>query len=240
MNTTAYSSEAGKREQVERMFNSIATKYDFLNHFLSAGTDILWRKKTVALLKKKAPKKILDMATGTADLAIEAAYTLHPEDITGIDISENMLLLAGEKIKKKNLGNIIRLKREDSEKTSFPGNNFDAVTVSFGVRNFENLEKGLREMHRVLKPGGTAVILEFSTPGKFPVKQLYHFYFRRILPLIGKIFSGNTQAYHYLPESVKAFPSGRDFIKIMDACGFEKTGFIPLSFGIASIYYGEK
>lgn len=228
------------------MFNNIAANYDFLNHFLSLGIDILWRRKAVRILRKsflekklsRAPR-LLDVATGTGDFAIETVK-LNPEKVTGVDISEKMLAAGKEKIKKLVLENKIELLLADSEALPFAENSFDAITVGFGVRNFENLEKGLSEMHRVLQQDGSAVILEFSQPEKFPVKQLYHFYFKNILPLAGKIISKDNRAYAYLPESVSAFPHGKAFLEIMKKTGFRNLRQIPLSFGIASLYIGEK
>ncbi len=217
----------GKKEQVATMFNNISKKYDFLNHFLSMGIDIIWRKKAIRLLKDKQPKQILDIATGTGDFAI-AALKLNPTKVTGIDISEGML------------NDKIELQLGDSEKLQFNNNTFDAYTVGFGVRNFENLEKGLTEMLRVLKPNGTAIILEFSKPKKFPIKQIYNFYFNKILPGIGKLVSKDSSAYTYLPESVDAFPDGEDFIKILNKIGYKDAKAIPLMFGIASIYKATK
>ncbi len=229
----------GKKEQVATMFNNISKKYDFLNHFLSLGIDIIWRKKSIKLLKELQPKIILDIATGTGDFAIEA-LSLKPKKIIGIDISEGMLAVGKEKIKTKGLDNIISLQLGDSENLSFSDNYFDAYTVGFGVRNFENLEKGLAEMLRVLKPNGRAVILEFSKPKVFPVKQLYHFYFNNILPTIGKLVSKDNAAYTYLPESVNAFPEGDDFVKILNKLGYKNVKAIPLMFGISSIYTATK
>lgn len=239
-------SDRSKKQQVAEMFNNIAPRYDFLNHFLSLGIDILWRRKAIRLLKKSfsgknsshAPR-LLDIATGTGDFAIEA-MALDPEKVTGVDISEKMLAVGKEKIKKLSLENKIELLPADSEALPFENNSFDAITVGFGVRNFENLEKGLSEMHRVLRQNGSAVILEFSKPEKFPVKQLYHFYFKNILPLAGKIISKDNRAYTYLPESVSAFPHGKVFLEIMKKNGFRNVRQVPLSFGIASLYIGEK
>ena len=231
-------SEAKKR-QVAEMFDSISGKYDFLNHFLSLGIDIRWRKKAIKFLKNDNPKQILDIATGTGDFAIEA-LKLNPDKITGIDISEGMLNVGREKMKKKGFDHIIDMQSGDSENLQFPDNNFDAIIVAFGVRNFENLEKGLMEMNRVLKPGGKAVILEFSKPSVFPFKQLYNFYFRWILPKIGRLVSKDSAAYTYLPESVNEFPYGERFIKILDGTGFNNTQCKPLTLGISSIYVGEK
>ncbi len=228
-----------KKEQVATMFNNISKKYDFLNHFLSLGIDIIWRKKAIRLLKKTQPKQILDIATGTGDFAI-AALKLNPTKVTGIDISEGMLTVGQEKIKEKGLQDIIELKLGDSENLAFNDNTFDAYTVGFGVRNFENLEKGLTEMLRVLKPNGTAIILEFSKPTAFPIKQLYNFYFNKMLPGIGKLVSKDNNAYTYLPESVSAFPDGKKFITILTKIGYKNPIAIPLMFGIASIYKATK
>lgn len=229
----------GKKQQVRSMFNSIAPRYDFLNHFLSLGTDYCWRKKTIRLIGKRHPEKILDVATGTGDLAIAAAK-LRPQKITGIDIAEEMLTIGRKKIARKKLEHLISLETGDSENLKFPDESFDAVMVAFGVRNFENLEKGLAEMHRVLKRGGIAAILEFSGPEKFPVRQLYHFYFRFILPVVGRFISGNRSAYTYLPESVSKFPSGDEFLQCMEKAGFNNNTRNPLTFGIATLYSGYK
>ncbi len=228
-----------KKEQVATMFNNISHKYDFLNHFLSLGIDILWRKKAVRMLAPHQPKKILDIATGTADFAIEA-LKLNPDEIIGIDISEGMLNVGKEKIKKKGVDNIISLELGDSENLRFEDAYFDAYTVAFGVRNFENLEKGLTEMLRVLKPNGSGVILEFSKPRKFPIKQLYNFYFNKILPGIGKMVSKDNAAYTYLPESVYAFPDGEDFVQLLTKIGYKNAKATTLLFGIATIYKASK
>ena len=229
----------GKKEQVATMFNNISKHYDLLNHVLSLGIDVIWRKKAIKMLQKDQPKLILDIATGTGDFAIEA-LALHPDKVIGVDISEGMLEEGKKKIKKKKLDHLIELQLGDSEKLLFPENNFDAVIVSFGVRNFENLEKGLSDMYRVLKPGGKAVIVEFSQPEKFPLKQGYNFYFRYILPQIGKLVSKDNAAYTYLPESVQAFPYGNEFLGILERVGFKNTKCRSLTFGISSIYVGEK
>lgn len=229
----------GKKEQVASMFNNISKHYDFLNHLLSMGIDVIWRKKAIKKLQQTQPKLILDIATGTGDFAIEA-LALNPEKVIGVDISEGMLEVARKKIKKKKLDHIITLELGDSEKLMYPENNFDAVIVSFGVRNFENLEKGLADMYRVLKPGGKAVIIEFSKPEKFPMKQGYNFYFKYILPQIGKLISKDNDAYTYLPESVQAFPYGRDFLAILEKIGYKNTTCTSLTFGISAIYTGEK
>ena len=240
MSVIPYKEETGsKKEQVATMFNNISKKYVFLNHFLSLGIDILWRKKAIRMLKPSRPEYILDMATGTGDFALEA-LSLNPKKIVGIDISEGMLAVGKEKIAAKKVESIIELQLGDSEKLSFEDNTFDAYTVGFGVRNFENLEKGLSEMLRVLKPKGTAIILEFSKPKKFPIKQLYHFYFNNILPGVGKLISKDNAAYTYLPESVKAFPEGSDFVKILEQLHYKDIQVTPLLFGIASIYKATK
>lgn len=229
----------GKKEQVANMFNNISKNYDLLNHVLSLGIDVLWRKKAIKMLQKDQPKLILDIATGTGDFAIEA-LALNPDKVIGVDISEGMLEEGRKKMKKKKLDHLIDLQLGDSEKLLFPENNFDAVIVSFGVRNFENLEKGLSDMYRVLKPGGKTVIVEFSQPEKFPMKQGYNFYFKYILPQIGKLVSKDNEAYTYLPESVQAFPYGKEFVSILEKVGFKNTTCTSLTFGISSIYIGEK
>ncbi len=233
-----YSAEGSKREQVEKMFDSISHKYDFLNHFLSLGIDHMWRRKTIARLKDIQPKKILDVATGTADLAI-AALKLNPDEVVGIDLSANMLSVGQTKLDKKGYEKI-SLMQGDSENLPFEDNTFDAITVGFGVRNYENLEKGLNEMKRVLRPGGKLAVLEFSKPSVFPIKQVFTFYSKYILPLWGKIFSGSQEAYVYLPESVKHFPEGQHFIDILSKCGYQNTSFSRLTFGITSVYEGTK
>ncbi|UOQ51364.1 bifunctional demethylmenaquinone methyltransferase/2-methoxy-6-polyprenyl-1,4-benzoquinol methylase UbiE [Hymenobacter cellulosivorans] len=231
---------AGKKSQVAQMFNSIAGKYDFLNHFLSAGTDIYWRRKAVNELKTLRPARILDIATGTADFAIESLRLSPETKVTGVDISEGMLEVGRRKLTEKGLANRIQLELGDSENLPFPDNHFDAVTASFGVRNFENLQKGLAEMQRVLRPGGKVVILEFSKPTVFPMKQAYNFYFRHILPVFGKLISKDRAAYTYLPESVQAFPDGQNFLTILTQVGFTNPTWQPLTFGISSIYTAQK
>lgn len=229
----------GKKQNVRQMFDAIAGTYDFLNHLLSFGIDIYWRKKAVGLLKLSHPLKILDIATGTGDFAIEAVK-LNPQKIIGIDISEKMLSIAKEKIRKLHLEGKIKFQLADCENLPFENNSFDAVTVGFGVRNFENLDKGLKEMHRVLKKDGKIVILEFSKPKAFLIKNIFNFYFKNILPFIGKFISKNREAYAYLPQSVQKFPDGEDFLKIMKKIGFLNPKQIKLTFGIASIYIGKK
>ncbi len=233
-------SDLSKKEQVAEMFDSIAYRYDFLNRFLSAGIDITWRKNALKELKKLDPKKILDVATGTADVAIMATNSLHPEKIIGIDISDGMLNFGRKKIEKLNLGKVIELVNGDSETINFADNSFDAVTVAFGVRNFQNLEKGLGEIKRVLRPGGKLVVLEFSKPKTVGIKQLYNVYMKVVAPGMGKLFSKNRNAYKYLDESIKKFPEGKNFTTILDNLGYRNTYCKPQSLGICSIYCGEK
>jgi demethylmenaquinone methyltransferase/2-methoxy-6-polyprenyl-1,4-benzoquinol methylase len=228
-----------KKEQVADMFNNISPRYDLLNHTLSLGIDILWRKKAIRILKPYAPQIVLDIATGTGDFAIEAVK-LKPIKIIGVDISEGMLAVGKEKIAQKGLSDLIELSYGDAENLSFEDNKFDAITVAFGVRNFENLKKGLSEMFRVTSEGGHVMIIEFSKPAKFPVKQLYNFYFNSILPKIGKMVSKDNAAYQYLPESVAAFPAGQEFLKILNEVGYKEAKCIPLTFGISSIYWARK
>ncbi len=231
--------EKGKKENVRNMFNNIAGKYDFLNHFLSMNIDHLWRRRVVKILSQHKHDTILDVATGTGDLAI-AAIKLNPTLITGIDISEEMLKVGDEKLIRKKLDKIIKLQKADSENLPFDDNSFDACMVAFGVRNFEDLKKGLSEMYRVINKDGVVVILEFSKPKAFPVKQIYGFYFRNILPLLGKLISKDDFAYTYLPDSVSKFPEGNDFIETLKTIGFRELKKKPLSFGIATIYHGIK
>ncbi len=227
------------KQEIRQMFNKVSGRYDFLNHFLSAGIDYCWRKKTIDRLAEIRPQRILDVATGTGDLAI-AANRLHPKEITGIDISEGMVAVGIEKVRKKGLEKQIKLQVGDSENIQYEDNYFDAVTVAFGVRNFENLEKGLAEMLRVIRPGGLALILEFSQPQVFPVKQLYAFYFKYILPTLGNLISGDSSAYTYLHDSVSKFPFGKDFAAIMQKTGYQEIEIKPLTFGIATLYVGKK
>lgn len=229
-----------KTEQVANMFNNISPTYDFLNHFLSLGVDIIWRKKAIKQLLKDNPKYILDIATGTGDFAFEAIKILNPEKIIGIDISAGMLAVADKKIIERQKSAIFEVQMGDSENLIFETNTFDAATVAYGVRNFDNLLKGLSEINRVLKKGGKLVVLEFSKPKAFPIKQLYTFYFKHITPTIGKLFSKDKGAYTYLPASVEAFPDGDNFLLIMKDAGFKDTKCTPLAFGICSIYTGVK
>lgn len=233
-------SSDSKKEQVADMFDSISGKYDFLNRLLSGGVDIYWRKKALSMIKGRTNNLVLDIATGTGDLAIEANKILQVDKIIGVDISEGMLNVGKEKIKKLGLTDKIELQMGDSEKLLFNDNTFDTVIVSFGVRNFENLLKGLTDMCRVLKPGGTCLVVEFSKPASFPFKQFYWFYSTKILPIIGKLVSKDSSAYSYLPESVKAFPDGKAFLDVFEQAGFKETSVKTLTFGICSIYLGKK
>ena len=233
-------SEKGKKGQIIDMFNNIAGKYDFLNHALSLNIDKIWRNKAIKAIKPLQSKEILDIATGTGDFAILSAKKLQPKHVTGIDISEKMLECGIEKIKKLDLQSVVTLEVGDSEAMRFDDNSFDAITVGFGVRNFENLEQGLSEMVRVLKPNGIAAILEFSMPEHFPIKQLYTFYFKHILPFIGKIFSKDYDAYYYLFNSVQEFPYGQKFANIAKSVGFQDVTVQKLTFGIASLYFCRK
>jgi len=221
------------------MFNDISGRYDFLNHFLSLGVDYSWRRKFVDQLSLYKPQRILDVATGTGDLALLIS-TLEPEHVTGIDIAGNMLAIAKQKATQKHLQERITFEEGDAEDLHFPDEVFDAVTVAFGVRNFEDMERGLSEMRRVMKTGGVMMILEFSHPASLPWKQLYGFYSKHMIPFIGKMVSRNTQAYTYLPESVSAFPSRKDFLDILEKAGMKNVSQRVLTFGVATIYTGEK
>lgn len=242
-------SELGKKQQIAAMFDKIAFRYDFLNRFLSGGIDIYWRRRAIrelaGVVGDKAAvaattKTILDVATGTADMAIMMARYLSASHITGIDISTGMLEIGRQKITRLQMEGKISLQTGDSEAIHFPDAHFDAVTVAFGVRNFENLEKGLREMLRVLKPGGRLVVLEFSQPKTPGVRHVYDLYLRLVAPNIGKMVSSNREAYQYLNDSVKAFPEGENFIRIMETCGYSNPRLRRLSLGICSLYVGEK
>ncbi len=236
---TPYQSTDPKKVQVAQMFDNISGKYDFLNHFFSLGIDKLWRKKAVKLMKPIAPKHILDVATGTGDFAFET-LKLNPEKVTGLDISEGMLKVGREKIARRKQEARMVFIHGDSEAMPFAHNSFDAITVAFGVRNFQNLEAGLTEMRRVLKPGGMAVVLEFSKPKAFPMKQLYFTYFKYIMPVLGKAISKDASAYSYLPASVMAFPEGQDFEDILEDVGYRDTARYPVTGGIATIYTARK
>lgn len=240
MSVVPYKEEnTSKKDQVAKMFDSISHRYDFLNHFLSLGIDKGWRRKAIKFLKPYQPKVLLDVATGTGDFALQA-LELNPDKIIGVDISEGMLSMGRKKMIAKKVADKIELKAGDSENLPFSDNSFDAVTVAFGVRNFENLEKGLVEIKRVLKPNGRLVILEFSKPSSFPFKQLYGFYFKNVLPRLGSWLSKDSAAYTYLPESVDAFPYGNDFLNVLSEIGYTDVEATPVTFGISSIYTAKK
>lgn len=232
-------SEHSKKQQVEEMFNHISARYDLLNHLLSANIDKLWRKSTIKKLIPYNPKLILDVATGTADFAISATR-IKGTKVIGIDISEGMLEVGRKKVVKNGLQDVIQLIKADSENLPFENETFDAAIVGFGVRNFETLKKGLSEIKRVLKPGAVFFILEFSKPAKAPYKQIYRFYFTKILPFIGRLVSKHSNAYTYLPESVDEFPDGDKFLTILAEVGFVKNKCFTQTFGIASIYEAHK
>ena len=222
------------------MFDRISPKYDALNHLLSFNIDKVWRRKTAKAVAKSHPNTILDLATGTADLAIAVAKRNPQAHILGMDISEKMLDIGKEKVMHQNLANQIELRLGDAASLPFEDDSFDAITVAFGVRNFEDLGKGLSEISRVLKPGGQAVILEFSMPERFPVKQLFRFYFRRLLPFIGKLISKDNNAYAYLPASVERFPKPKAFLELLAQHGLIQGTVRPLTFGIATLYCAER
>ncbi len=236
---TPYKTEAGKKEQVESMFDNIAGRYDFLNRVLSLGIDVYWRNKAIKALKKYHPTSILDVACGTGDFTI-AALKANPKTVTGVDISTQMLEVGRKKMIAKSLTDKIKLLQGDSENLQFENNVFDACTVAYGVRNFEDLQKGLNEIYRVIKPGAPIIILEFSKPRVFPVKQLYNFYFGTILPVIGRLVSGDARAYTYLFESVSRFPEGDAFMQFLTHAGFKHCTCKRLTFGICSLYIAEK
>ncbi|MCG2418207.1 bifunctional demethylmenaquinone methyltransferase/2-methoxy-6-polyprenyl-1,4-benzoquinol methylase UbiE [Aequorivita sp. F47161] len=233
-------SSEGKKKQVEQMFDTISENYDGLNRVISLGSDIKWRKKVIAMVAASKPKNILDIATGTGDLAIQFAEKTSAEKIIGLDISEGMLSVARKKVLGKETAAKIEFVQADSEALPFEDNTFDAITVSFGIRNFENLEKGLSEIFRVLKKGGIFVILETSVPTKFPFKQGYYIYSKNILPLVGKVFSKDKVAYKYLSESASVFPYGEKLNNILRKIGFNEVKNKPQTFGVATIYKATK
>lgn len=232
-------SSLNKKKQVEQMFDTISENYDGLNRVISFGIDVKWRKKVIKLVEATAPQAVLDIATGTGDLAISLAET-DAKEIIGLDISEGMLAVGRKKIAAKNLSEKIQMVQADSEALPFEDNHFDAITVAFGVRNFENLEKGLSEIYRTLKPGGIFVVLETSVPTKFPYKQGYKFYSTALLPVIGKLFSKDKVAYSYLSESAASFPYGEEFNNILMKTGFINVEDKPQTFGVATIYTASK
>jgi demethylmenaquinone methyltransferase/2-methoxy-6-polyprenyl-1,4-benzoquinol methylase len=238
MSVTPYSGDGSKREQVERMFDAISPRYDLLNRLFSLGIDQGWRRKVVRMVGEEPVEHLLDVATGTADLAILGS--LKARRVTGADISEGMLKLGREKVARRGLADRITLVQADSEALPFPDGTFDAVTVAFGVRNFEHLEQGVRDMVRVLRPGGRLFVLEFSRPRKAPFRQLFRFYFHRVMPSVGKAISKDSAAYTYLPRSVDAFPEGADFEALLQRAGLTEVRSIPLTGGIATLYRGRR
>jgi len=229
----------GQKQYVRSLFDSIAYRYDLLNHLLSGGVDLYWRRRAIEHLRDISPLRILDVATGTGDFAI-ASLRLHPREVIGIDIAEEMLRYGRQKITNRRLDGLITLRPGDAENLDFPEGSFDAAIVAFGVRNFEHLERGLSNMHRVLRPLGKITVLEFSRPRAFPLKQIYFFYFRNILPLVGRIVSNHTEAYTYLPDTVMKFPQDEAFLAILEKVGFHDAHQERLTAGIASVYTGIK
>lgn len=232
--------DADKKSQVRQMFDNIAGSYDMLNHLLSLGIDIWWRKQAVRVLTPFRPVYVLDVATGTADFALSISQISSVKHIVGVDIAEQMLEVGRDKISKRQLNEKISLQQGDSENLSFPDKTFDAVTVAFGVRNFAHLMVGLKEMYRVLKPGGVVMVLEFSKPKSWLVGKLYRFYFSRWVPWVGALISKDKSAYAYLPASVEVFPDGMQFAELLEKTGFERVQWRPLTFGICTLYWGVK
>jgi demethylmenaquinone methyltransferase/2-methoxy-6-polyprenyl-1,4-benzoquinol methylase len=226
-----------QKQYVRSLFDSIASRYDLLNHLLSGGVDFYWRRRAIGHLREIAPRRILDVATGTGDFAL-ATLPLKPAQVVGVDIAENMLAVGRKKVAARGLGSLVTLATGEAEHLAFDDGSFDAAIVAFGARNFEDLGKGLSEMRRVLRPGGKIVVLEFSRPASFPFKQLYLFYFRRILPFVGRVLSKSPEAYTYLPDTVMRFPEGGAFLGILSSVGFSSLATERLTFGIASIYTG--
>ena len=235
-----YGNDGKKSEQVEEMFDNIAPAYDKLNHTLSMGIDRSWRRKAIKYLRPFRPRRIMDVATGTGDFAILACRELQPDSLIGTDISEGMMNVGREKVKKEGLSDKISFAREDCTSLSFADNRFDAITVAFGIRNFEDLDKGLSEMCRVLKPGGHLVILELTTPDRFPMKQLFAIYSKVVIPLLGKLLSKDNSAYHYLPDTIKVFPQGEVMKGVISKAGFGEVHFRRLTFGICTLYTATK
>lgn len=235
-----YNTNEAKGKQVERMFDSIAHSYDLLNHTLSFGIDKHWRKAAINSLRPYKPQRILDVATGTGDFALLATKELQPKELLGIDLSEGMMNVGREKVKAAHLDNIIHFKQEDCLKLSFPDNTFDAVMVAYGIRNFENLDKGLREMCRVLRPEGRLVIIELTSPIHFPMKQLFWLYSHVFMPTLGKIISRDTNAYTYLPATMEAFPQGEEMQHILTKAGFNEVTFKRFTFGLSTMYCAKK
>lgn len=239
-NIKPYSKDSKKSKQVEQMFDNIAPAYDKLNHTLSMGIDRNWRKKAIRTLQPFHPRHMMDVATGTGDFAILACQELQPDSLIGTDISEGMMKVGREKVKQAHLSDKIKFVREDCTCLSFADHSFDAITVAFGIRNFEQLDKGLSEMCRVLIPGGHLVILELTTPDRFPMKQLFRIYSKCVIPILGKLISKDNSAYHYLPESIQAFPQGEVMQDVIRKAGFSKVNFKRLTFGICTLYVATK
>lgn len=235
-----YEDGVEKAQQVEQMFNNIAPTYDKLNHRLSWNIDKGWRKKAIRSLKPFEPKVLLDIATGTGDFAILAAQMLHPDKLIGADISEGMMAIGREKVKTAGLQQIISFEKEDCTNLSYPEATFDAVIAAFGIRNFANLDKGLAEMCRVLKPGGHLSIVELTSPVSFPMKQLFHIYSHTVLPIYGRLISKDTSAYSYLTKTIEAFPQGEMMVRILKDAGFKQAEFKRLTFGICTMYFATK
>lgn len=235
-----YDNQADKHTQVKHMFDNIAPKYDFMNRLMSFHMDIRWRKKALNKIKGQTIHHLLDVATGTADFALQAWDHLHPDQITGIDLSEAMLHIGRDKVAARGLEAHIRLEQQDCLSLNFPKEQFEAVTVAFGVRNFENIAQGLSEMYRVLKPGGSLVFLELSRPARFPMKQLFYLYARIWMPMAGRIFTKDARAYTYLPESIQLVPQGKDMLRLLNQAGFVQTSFETYSMGTCSCYLARK
>ena len=235
-----YNNEEHKTTQVRRMFDSIAGTYDQLNHTLSLGIDKIWRRKGIAFLRPFSPASILDIATGTGDLAISMHRRLKADRIIGADISEGMMKIGKEKVAREKLEHIISFQKEDCLNLSFPDNTFDAVTAAFGIRNFQNLDQGLREMHRVLKKGGHLSIVELTSPVRFPMKQLFRIYSHTVLPIYGKLISKDQSAYSYLTATIEAFPQGETMMNVLNRAGFSSASFRRLTFGICTMYFATK
>lgn len=235
-----YNENENKGSQVKRMFDEIAPTYDPLNRIISLGFDKGWRKKGIAFLKPFSPKRILDIATGTGDLAISMARALEPEQIIGADLSEGMMNIGRQKVKEVGYDHVITFEQQDCTALTYPGNSFDAVTAAFGVRNFEQIETGLAEMYRVIKPGGHVMILELSAPGYFPMKQLYTLYTTTLLPLVGQLISRQKTAYKYLPESIRVVPQGQVMAAILQQLGFTEVKVRTFTFGVCSLYTAKK
>lgn len=235
-----YDNQAAKTGQVREMFNSIAPAYDVMNRMMTFGIDTIWRRKAVDMVGKYKPRRVLDVATGTGDLAFLIDRRLHPEQLLGIDLSEGMLAIARQKAEQKGVADRVSFAVEDCLSLSLPSNSYDAITVAYGVRNFENLKQGFAEMYRVLSPGGVLCVIELSTPEHFPMRQLYKFYTYTIIPLVGRIVSRDSKAYSYLPRSVAAVAQGEEMLDIFRSVGFKNCRLRRLTFGACTIYIGEK